>query len=164
MRSLMRAILSVGLVVVMTLPVTAADAAKEAKGKKKTAGATNPVFAIPKEITLTEEQQAKLDEIKKDQGPKVAELNTKLDSVLTDEQKAARKEANAKVKAEGKKGKEAKAAMDEALKLTDEQKKHRAELQPELAKLQVSIKEQINALLTDEQKTHYKVPKAKKAK
>jgi len=91
-------------------------------------------------------------------------LTKKIDSLLTDEQKAARKEAAAKAKAEGKKGKEAAAAIDEALKLTDDQKKLRAEVQPELAKLQKSIKEQIHGLLTEEQKAHYKVPKGKKAK
>ncbi len=152
-----------GLIVAITTSANAADGAKEAKGKKAN-GQANPVFAIPKEITLTAEQQAKVDEIKKEQGPKVAELTAKVDAVLTAEQKSARKVANAKNKADGKKGKEAKAAVDEAMKLTDDQKKQQSELQPELTKLQQSIKEQINGLLTDEQKTHYKLPKAKKAK
>jgi Skp family chaperone for outer membrane proteins len=156
-------ILCLGMIVAITATANVADAAKEAKGKKAN-GQANPVFAIPKEITLTAEQQTKVDEIKKEQGPKVAELTTKLDAVLTAEQKSARKEATAKNKADGKKGKEAKAAVDEAMKLTDEQKKQQSELQPEFTKLQQSIKEQINGLLTDEQKTHYKVPKAKKAK
>lgn len=160
----MTKLLCLGLIVGLTTFSSAEDSPKEAKAKKKAAGQNNPAFAIPKEITLTPEQQTKLDEIKKEQGPKVAELTTKLDSVLTDEQKAARKEASAKAKADGKKGKEAQAAVDEALKLTDEQKKQRAEIQPELAKLQVSVKEQIHGLLTDEQKTHYKLPKAKKVK
>lgn len=164
MRRLLRTLLSAGLLIAVAVSVSAQETAKEAKAKKKAAGATNPVFAIPKEITLTEEQQSKLEEIKKEQGPKVAELTAKIDSVLTDEQKAARKEAAAKAKADGKTGKDAKAAVDEALKLTDEQKKHRDELQPQFAKLQLSIKEQINDLLTDEQKTHYKLPKPKKAK
>ena len=165
MRVFLRAAVSLGLMVAVTLSATPAEAAKEGKGKKKGAdGANSPVFAIPKEITLTAEQQAKLDEIKKEQGPKISELTKKIDSLLTDEQKAARKEAAAKAKAEGKKGKEAAAAIDEALKLTDDQKKLRAEVQPELAKLQKSIKEQIHGLLTEEQKAHYKVPKGKKAK
>lgn len=159
MQGLVRTLLTAGLMITVALSSGVAHAQK---GKK--AGNNNPAFAIPKEITLTAEQQTKLDEIKKEQGPKLAELTKKLDSVLTDEQKAARKEAMAKAKADGKKGKEAAAAVDEALKLTDEQKKQRAEIQPELAKLQLSVKEQIHGLLTDEQKTHYKLPKAKKAK
>ncbi len=157
MQGLVRTLLTAGLMITIALSSGVAHAQK---GKK--AGTNNPAFAIPKEITLTAEQQTKLDEIKKEQGPKLAELTKKLDSILTDEQKAARKEAMAK--ADGKKGKEAAAAVDEALKLTDEQKKQRAEIQPELAKLQLSVKEQIHGLLTDEQKTHYKLPKAKKVK
>ena len=166
MRGLVRTLLCAGLVVAVALSAGMAEAAKDKeKGKKKGAkGAANAVFAIPKEITLTAEQQTKLDEIKNEQGPKIADMTQKLDSVLTDEQKAARKEAAAKAKADGKKGKEAATAVDEALKLTDDQKKQRSELQPELAKLQSSIKEQIHGLLTDEQKTHYKLPKPKKAK
>lgn len=169
MSHLMQTILKTGLILavaVSTVSIHAASAqetAKKGRAKKKASGAANPVFAIPSEITLSAEQQEKLDAIKKEQGPKIAELTTKVDSILTGEQKSARKEANAKAKSEGKKGKEARAMVEEALKLTDEQKKQRAEFQPELAKLQKSIKEQIYAILTDEQKTHYKLPKAKKA-
>ena len=163
MRKLVQILLSTGLMVAVALSAGPVDAAKPGKGKKQD-GASNPVFAIPKEITLTADQQTKLDEIKKEQGPKIADLTAKLDSPLTTEQKTARREAIAKNKADGKKGKEAKAAVDEALKLSDEQKKLRSELQPEMARLQLSIKEQIHGLLTDEQKANYKLPKAKKAK
>ena len=161
MRGLMKTVLCTGLAVAMALTAGSVEAAKE---KKKPDGSANPVFAIPKEITLTAEQQTKLDAITKEEGPKVAELTEKLDAVLTAEQKTARKEAAAKAKADGKKGKDAAAAVEEALKLTDEQKKQRAEVQPEMAKLQASIKEKIHGLLTDEQKAHYKLPKAKKSK
>jgi Skp family chaperone for outer membrane proteins len=146
------------------LVLVAMSGLAQAQNAKKAAKAAEAVFEIPKEITLTDEQKAKLEEIKKEQSPKVSELQKKLDTVLTAEQKAARKEATSKAKADGKKGKDLQAAVDEAMKLTDEQKKQRSELQPELAKLQQSIKEQIHGLLTDEQKTHYKLPKAKKAK
>ena len=162
MHGLFKGLLTAGLAVVVAVSSLTAEGAQ--KEKKKGAAAGSQVFALPKEITLTAEQQTKLDAIKAAEGPKVAELTTKLDSLLTAEQKTARKEAAAKAKADGKKGKDAQAAIDEALKLTDEQKKQRAEVQPELAKLQQSIKEQIHGLLTDEQKTHYKLPKAKKAK
>ena len=140
-------------------------AAKSAKtGKKGADGSKNRVFTIPKEISLTSEQQTKLDEIKKEQGPKILELTTKLSAVLTDEQKAARKKAAAKAKEDGMTGKAATAIIDEAVNLTDEQKKQQAEMLPELAKLRLSIKEQIHSLLTDEQKAYYKLPKSKKAK
>lgn len=160
----MRQWVGLGLVLALVAGNTA-DAAQEKGKKKKNDGTSSPVFAIPKEITLTAEQQTKLDEIKKTEGPKLAELNSKLDNSLTAEQKSARKDAQAKAKADGKKGKEAQAAVDEALKLTDEQKKLRSEVQPEINKLQAAIKTQIHGLLTDEQKTHYKLPRMpKKAK
>src|SRR5690349_1097958 len=107
MRNVAKTMISACLLFAVTLSAGAADEAKETKAKKKQSGAANPVFNIPKEITLTEEQQAKLDEIKKEQGPKIAELTAKIDSVLTAEQKSARKEAAAKAKGDGKKGKEA---------------------------------------------------------
>lgn len=150
------------LVLAALIWVGNAEAAKEGKAKKNDP-ANNAVFNIPSEITLTDEQKTKLEEIKKEQAPKLGELTSKLDGLLTADQKSARKTAMAKNKADGKKGKEAKAAVDEALKLTDEQKKQRGELEPALAKLNQSIKEQIHGLLTDEQKTHYKLPKSKKS-
>lgn len=159
MQGLLRTAICTGMVFGMMLTANGQDA-----GKKPKKAPENQVFAIPKEITLTDEQKTKLEEIKKEQGPKFAELTKKFDSVLTDEQKAARKEATAKAKADGKTGKDAKAAVDEAMKLTDDQKKQQAEVEPELNKLRLAIKEQIHGLLTDEQKTHYKLPKAKKVK
>jgi hypothetical protein len=141
---------------------SSADAAKKAKPPAD--GSKDPVFAIPKEITLTAEQQTKLDEIKKEQAPKVVEIKGKQEALLTDDQKSARKAAVAKAKAEGKTGKDRQSLINEAIKLGDEQKKQSDSLTSELAKLQLSIKELIRDLLTDEQKPNYKVPKAKKAK
>jgi Spy/CpxP family protein refolding chaperone len=164
MNGLLRGMLTTGLVMSVTTWALAADQAKEGKGKKKGAAAGQQVFEIPKEITLTDDQKAKLEAIKKEHGPKVSELTRKMDESLTDEQKKARKEAAEKAKADGKKRKDLQAEVNAAMKLTDEQKKKRDEVQPELAKLTLSVKEQIYGILTDEQKTHYKLPKGKKAK
>lgn len=163
MRSLLLGVLTLGICVGQVVSASAADEAKP-KGKKNPAAAGQQVFAIPKEITLTDDQKTKLEAIKKEHGAKLSELTKKLDESLTDEQKKARKEAGEKARADGKKGKDLQSAVDEALKLTDDQKKKRAEVQPELAKLTQSIKEQIHGILTEEQKAHYKLPKAKKAK
>ncbi len=165
MRNLVRAVVTCGLIITVSTWAIAADAAKEGKGKKKAAAAAGQqVFQIPKEITLSDEQKEKLEAIKKEHGPKLSELTKKLDDSLTAEQKKARKEAMEKAKTDGKKGKDLQEAVIAALNLTDEQKKLRAEIQPELTKLQASVKEQIHGILTDEQKAHYKLPKAKKAK
>ena len=80
---------------------------------------------------------------------------------MTDEQKAARKAAIAKAKADGVKGKSKTAAVEVAVKMTEEQKKQQTTLKPELAKLRLSIKEQIFGFLTEDQKAYYKLPKTK---
>ncbi len=68
MRGLVRSFLSAGLMIAVALTAGSAEAAKE----KKKDEAGKAVFAIPKEITLTADQQTKVDELKKEQGPKVA--------------------------------------------------------------------------------------------
>ena len=164
MRSLMRLMFVWGLMLSVVAMAGAADEAK-GKGKKKEAAAGGQqVFQLPKEIPLTDDQKTKLETLKKEHSPKLAELAKKLDEGVTDDQKKARREVMAKAKTDGKKGNELQAEVDKALNLTDEQKKKRSEVQPEMAKLQLSIKEQIHAMLTDDQKTYYKLPKAKKAK
>ena len=78
---------------VMTLSLTACllgsafvgdAAAQKEKGKKKAGmAAGQQIFNLPKEITLTDEQKTKLEEIKKEHGPKLAELTKKMDDTLT---------------------------------------------------------------------------------
>lgn len=137
---------------------------EKGKGKKKAAetAVVDQTFAIPKEITLTDDQKAKVDALKKEHGEKLLELSKKLNEGITPEQFKARRDAQAKAKADGKKQKEIQEESEKAMNLTDEQKKKRAELQPEMQKLQLSIKEKIHGLLTDDQKTHYKLPGKKK--
>lgn len=73
-------------------------------------------------VTLTADQESKLEALKKEYKPKFAELYAKQD-VLTPEQKKAADQARKEAKAAGKKGKEMYAAVDEAVKKTDAQKK-----------------------------------------
>jgi hypothetical protein len=147
-------ILSIAL---MFAVATSAAMAQEAKkGKKNQAGAGSQVFQLPKEVTLTEEQQAKLDALKKEFGPKIAELQKKVDEVLTAEQRQARTEANAKNREEKLTGRQAQERILAALKLTDEQKPKWDGAQKELQDLQGKVREKIAEFLTDEQKA--KVP------
>ena len=100
MRSLVRAMFALSLMLSVVSMAGAADEAK-AKGKKKDAAVGGQqVFQLPKEITLTEEQQTKLEALKKEHSPKLAELAKKLDEGITDEQKKARRDAIGKAKAE----------------------------------------------------------------
>ena len=130
------------------------DADKKKK-KKKDAPQPQAISALMKKVEglgVTEDQTAKLKKIGAEFGPKFAELNKKLASVLTDEQKQARKDAAAKAKADGKKGKEARDAVNAALALTADQQKVQTEVQASLKELSGKLNEAVMGVLTPEQK------------
>jgi hypothetical protein len=124
--------------------------------------AQNQVFQLPKDITLTEEQQTKLKALVDEYSPKLAALNAKQSEILTPEQVAARAEVTKANREAKKTGKEAQAAVEAALKLTDEQKTKWAAAQKELADLRKTIEQKKRDLLTEEQKA--KLPKQRAAK
>jgi len=160
MRKLVLKFAVLALAVLIASPVWAA---KEDKKKDKANKAVAKVFELPTIITLSAEQMTKLAEVKKEYEPKLVELNKKQASILTDEQKKARQEAMKATKAAGKKGKEAKADVDAAVKLTDDQKKQQEEVAKESKELTGKIRDSIASFLTEEQKTHLKPMKKKKA-
>ena len=137
---------------------------KRRRKKKVADGTKDRALSVPKEITLTSEQQERFDALKKEQAPKVLALTQKSRAILTDEQKAARKSAVAKAKADGKTGKEATAFVEQTIKLTDDQKKQQGDLKAELRTVRLGIKGQVYDLLTTEQREYYKLPKSKKSR
>lgn len=168
MRHISAFIFCLGTFFAVAISTTAAFAAEttaaESKAKKKANdGTKDRAFSIPKEITLTSEQQEKLDGIKKEQAPKVAALNAKISTVLTDDQKAARKTAAAKAKSDGLSRKDRAAVIADAIKLTDDQKKQQGGLQSEMRTVRLGIMGQIYDVLTPEQREYYKLPKSKKS-
>lgn len=103
-------------------------------------------------VTLSEEQQAKLKELKEKFGLKFQDLKEQKQAVLSAEQIKAMAEAKKAATEAGKKGKElAQAAMD-AVQLTDEQKTKLEEIQQATQKLQQEVREALLEILTDEQK------------
>lgn len=160
MRKLVLKFAVLALAVLIASPVWAA---KDEKKKDKANKAVAKVFELPTIITLSAEQMTKLAEVKKEYEPKLEELHKKQTSILTDEQKKARQEAMKAAKAAGKKGKEAKADVDAAVKLTDDQKKQQEEVAKETKELTGKIHDSIASFLTEEQKTHLKPMKKKKA-
>jgi len=133
-------------------PAVAADK------KKKTPVAVK----VPKSIELSADQKAKVDALNKEFGPKLAECKKKANSIITADQKKARYEAVKKAKADGKKGKELRAAADAALAITADQKDQQTECRKATSALQKEIRTQFAALLTDEQKAKIKAGKKKK--
>ncbi len=99
---------------------------------------------------------AKIKELAKASAEKIKAAEEKVG--LTPEQKKARTEAQAKAKADGKTGKEAKEAVDAAMKLTDEQKA----AQKEVDELRAGLRKEAMALLTAEQKAKAGIKEGKK--
>lgn len=163
MSKLLSGVVAFGLVCALAVP----GLAQEEKGKKKKGELQGPAaaaFQLPKEIELTAEQQEKVAALKKELGLGLQALIKKQSDILTAEQKTARKEAGAKNKADGVKGKEAKAAVDAAMKLTEAQQKEWDAVQKEVAAYQGKIKEKLHSFLTDDQKAKLKPAKVKKTK
>jgi hypothetical protein len=161
--------------------LTLAEDKKPVEKKEEKKPVVNaPPFAFPKQITLSEDQQKKLDALKAEYQPKLAEyqpklaeINKKKDAITnTPERKKARSEAEKKAKEDGKKGKERETAIYEANKYTDDEKKEIKELDAArksvadpLNKLVAEINKKKNALLTEEQqKSLQPKPKTEKDK
>jgi hypothetical protein len=150
---------TVALFAALTLISTSSLLAQNAKQQQRAAkrAGENRLFQFPKEITLSEEQQTKLKAIKDEYAPKLAAISAKQNEILTAEQRTARAEV-AKANREAKKtGKEAQAAVDAALKLTDEQKTKWAATQKEMQELRKAVQQKMRELLTEDQKA--KLPK-----
>ena len=152
----MKKIITILTACVLTLSFVAPAVAADKKKK------TPVAIKVPKSIELTAEQKTKLDTLNKEFGPKLAECRKKQASIITADQKKARAEAMKKAKADGKKGKELRAAVNAALAITADQKTKQAETKKAMAALNKQIKTQFAALLTDEQKAKLKAGKKKK--
>ena len=96
-------------------------------------------FTLP-EIEFSEEQQMKVQEIRKEFLPNLMENQKKWDSVITPEQVQARREALQEARSEGKEGRELQNAANAAIKLTDEQREKRAAAQKERDELSAQIR------------------------
>lgn len=159
---------STARIAVLSLCMLALAAPVSAKGKGNRPARVKPpksahAFHLPKSISLTPEQQAKLDEIRKNYEPKIEEALKKEGAILTEEQKAAKLQAESEAK---QKITQIKAEVAEKAKITPEQAQQLKDSKKEVSKLSKEAKEQVMALLTEEQKAvmHTKTPKAKRVK
>jgi Skp family chaperone for outer membrane proteins len=124
------------------------------ENKKKKGGGNDPVAQLKKKLAESDigaDLKEKIGKIIDENAGKLKELQAKVDSILTDDQKAARKAAQKAAKDAGKKGKQAADEVTAALKLTDEQKTKMEEAQSALNAARTEMNKAINALLTDEQ-------------
>ena len=150
------------LVVALLIAIPAGAAAKK-KEKEADKDAGIPYFKQIdrnlKPVTLTEDQKSKLEALKKEYEPKLKDVYAK-EKVLTPEQKKAGEEAKKAAAAAGKKGKDLNAAVDAAVKKTDDQKKQEKEANTQRLALEKEMREKIAALLTPEQKAQIDAAKA----
>jgi Spy/CpxP family protein refolding chaperone len=149
----MRAV-STALALVVSLAIVSTLRAADAMERQASKHPPRPQnFGLPlDQLNLTDDQKAKVDELQKEYGPQLRELEEKMAASLTDEQRQARQEAEQAARAADKLPKEIREAVESATKATAEQEAKFAELRKEMAPLQREIREKILALLTPEQK------------
>ncbi|MHB8898003.1 MAG: hypothetical protein ACYC6Y_04590 [Thermoguttaceae bacterium] len=153
------------LVAVIALLMAMPVAAQENQGKKK--GPSVKVSQVSQVLMnveklhkaiegldLTAEQQAKLEQLKSENEPKLKEALEKVGAIFTEEQKAAAKAAAEKAKGEKLEGRKFFAAVEAAVKITDEQKTKVEELGKEMAtEYRLVMKKALDVLTAEQQET-----------
>jgi Spy/CpxP family protein refolding chaperone len=134
------------------------------KQAKKVAKGPDVVGKMLAAIDLTAEQQAKVELVRKEFQPKLAEIQKRRNQIMTKDRRQTEKDARQAAKDSGKKGKDVKAAVDAALRLPPEEAERLAAIQKEQQALVAQIDERVRALLTDEQKAKLPKKAAKKKK
>jgi Spy/CpxP family protein refolding chaperone len=165
MRTFGKPVLVLLAIVIFSVAAIDSDAQEKKKGKGKKGGkGPDPVGKMVAGLDLTAEQQAKVDEIRKDYRPKLAEIQKRRNEVMTPERRKTEKEAKQAAKDAGKKGKKAKADIDAALALSPAESEKLAAIEKERQTLIAKINADVRALLTDEQKAKLPEPGKKKKK
>ncbi len=156
MRSVCRVVWVAGLVLAMGGLLWAAEGKKprgpRPEGGPPEFGRMDPLAIVKRIPNLSEEQKQKIENLRKEYEPKLAELRGKLDGIITPEQRKAREEAIKKAKESGKTGRELFEAIRDAIKLTEEQQKQMQEVRTQMAQLVKEIRGKLEEILTEEQR------------
>lgn len=147
-----------------TSSLVAQDVDKKAKKalERATKNATNQMMRQFEKANLTDDQKSKASAIVEKHVKKLNEARKEQEALLSDEQKAKRKEASEKAKADGKKGQAMFKAGFEAMGLSGDTLTKFNECKKKITGVNGQIKKEITALLTDEQKAA--MPKKGKGK
>jgi Spy/CpxP family protein refolding chaperone len=151
--------LAVSLAIVGSL--AAAEKPKRPEGPRGWQPGFERIEMMVKDLNLTDEQKAKVAELKKEYTPKFKEAVDTLDGILAPEQKKARDDAMKTARDAGKRGREVFQAGVDAMKLTDEQKTKRDDAFKALQAVGKEAREKVVALLTPEQKEKLKEAREK---
>jgi len=155
MRKKICRVLVPALVLAVAIPVMAQE--KEKRGARKKPGTRGrQAQVLPKQLLegleLTAEQKAKLEAIVAEMKEAVSETRKTMDDLLTEDQKAARREAMKAAREAGKKPQEAQKAVAEALQLTEDQQEKMAKVKEKMTELQKKIRDRVMEVLTPEQR------------
>lgn len=115
-------------------------------------------WAVLSGVSLTDEQKTQVEAVKQEYGSKFKEARSKIDGILTDEQRKVRDEAVKAARAAGKRGEEVWKDAKAAVTLTDEQKTKMADARRSVEALRKEAREKLLAILTPEQKEHLHRP------
>jgi hypothetical protein len=137
---------------------------KQKKQGKKGAKKADAVAKMLEGIDLSAEQQVKVDQIKKEYAPKLAQIEKRRSEVMTPDRRKTEREIRKAAKDAGKKGKETKAEVEAALKLSPSEREQLAVVQKEDQTLRAEINERLRDILTPDQKAKLPEPAKKKHK
>lgn len=143
---MLRSLCLLSFVSAAVLALVADVSAQENKGRRPGGFGQRDQFQLPESLGVTDDQKAKLADLKKKYEDKLKAAGEK--AKLTDEQTAKQREAFSKFRGSGKSFAEMQEEIAKELNLTDEQKKGREEL----AALRAEITKDIEGVLTEEQK------------
>ncbi len=152
MKKFVAAVVTCTLMLALAVPAQAqATAKKKEKGDAQPQAISQLNKSLEK-VELTAEQKASLKEIQaKHKGP-LAELQKSRETLLGADVIKKMSEARKAATAEGKKGKDLQAAVNEAAGLTAEQTAKLDELQKKITAATTALKKDVLAILTAEQK------------
>jgi Spy/CpxP family protein refolding chaperone len=136
------------------------DAAQEQKKSRKKGRDRDVIAKMVENIDLTADQQVKLEEVKREFHPKLADLAKRRGSIMTDDRRAKEKDLRKAAKDAGKTGKEIRSEIAAALSLSPAERDQMAAIERDERQLRGEITSRIRAFLNDEQKA--KLPERRK--
>lgn len=151
------------LMFALAVPGLAEDKEKKKPKKKKDLPlAAAKLFSLPETIELSDDQTAKMAELRMTYAPKFQEAIGQMRSALSPETIKARAAARKKALSEGAKRKDLMKAINEAAPLTDAEKKAVEESRATMRQLQQEVRGKIRGMLTEDQLA--KLPKMRGGK
>ena len=148
------ALLALAVSLVIAGSLWAADEKKAPENRPHDRGAPglDMILRGVNRLDLTDDQKAKIEDLKKEYGPKFKALQEKREGILTADQKKAGQEAAKTARDAGKSRREVAAARNAAMKITDDQKTKQADVRKEAEALRKEATEKRDSILTQQQK------------